>query len=688
MPKINVLPKSVAELIAAGEVVERPASVVKELVENSLDAGATAITVEIRGGGIEYIRVTDNGCGIAREDVRTAFISHATSKIGGAEDLNAIFTLGFRGEALPSVCSVARVQLLTRTADETVGTTYTAEGGEEISLDDAGCPVGTTMIVRDLFYNTPARMKFLKRDITEGTYAADAVAKAALSRPDVRFSFIKNGKETLSTPGTGDLASAVYAVFGKDVSQALIPCEYDYSNIRVTGFISRPLNNRPNRNMQYFFVNGRCVRIPAAVPALDEAYKNRIMVGKFPMCFLFLTIPADRLDVNVHPAKTEIRFSDERAIFETVFYAAKSALAKGDTLRPSVELKKPAPVGKPVPQGEQLTMRSAESEVRSSELSGGAMQPGSESGARRAKIPSVLRDTSSVFGQPESRPAEAPDATAVKNPQKAPEDRAAGRPIKEPDETITDKTPRSSEDKTADKTQEASESSFGVITPESGLRTPNSQRVDYAKAFAEVSSASRKVNIDIVCDEPEYRVVGEVFATYIIVESGEKLLLIDKHAAHERIIFNSLSKGNSDSQLLLAPVTVRLSAKEYTAVLDNLELFSQAGYGVEDFGGGAVIVRECPVVLEREDVAGLVTEMAGELAKGNLRPVPEKLEWLWDSTACRAAVKAGHDLKPADAQALVRQLMADDSVRYCPHGRPVIYELTKRELEKQFGRLG
>ena len=718
MAKINVLPKSVAELIAAGEVVERPASVVKELVENSLDAGATAITVEIRGGGIEYIRVTDNGCGIAREDVRTAFISHATSKIGGAEDLNAIFTLGFRGEALPSICSVARIQMLTRTAEESAGVCYTAQGGEETSLEDAGCPVGTTMIVRDLFYNTPARMKFLKRDITEGAYVADVVAKEAVAHPGVRFTFLKNGKEALATPGGGDLHAAVYAVFGKEVAQALLPCEYEYNAIKIKGYLSRPLNNRPNRNMQYFFVNGRYVRIPAAAPALDEAYKNRIMVGKFPMCFLFLEIPADRLDVNVHPAKTEVRFSDDRAIFETVFYAARSALAKGDTLRPSVELKKPVALGKPVPTGEQ--MRLAESEVgsRKSEVSGGAARVNAEGGMRNAELSGgagqpiqsevvsrkseaigVLRDTSSVFGQPENRPQESPNERAAGISPESPEDRAAGNPPKSPDETnantapqkspdeaIADKAPRSPEDKTADVPPEVSAVSSGVITPHSESRLPHSQRVDYAAAFAAVSA--KKVNLDIAYDEPEYRVVGEVFSTYIIVESGSKVLIIDKHAAHERILFNSLSKGGFHSQLLLSPVTVRLSAKEYTAVLDNLEVFSRAGYAVEDFGGSSVIVRECPVVLEQEDVASLVAEMAGELARGNLRPVPEKLEWLWDSTACRAAVKAGRDLKPGDAQALVKQLLSDDSVRYCPHGRPVIYELTKRELEKQFGRSG
>ena len=671
MAKINVLPKSVADLIAAGEVVERPASVVKELVENALDAGASAVAVEIRGGGIEYIRVTDNGCGIAREDVRTAFISHATSKIGGAEDLNAIFTLGFRGEALPSICSVARIQMLTRTAEESVGSAYAAEGGQERSLDDAGCPVGTTVTVRDLFYNTPARMKFLKRDVTEATYVADVVTKAALSHPDVRFSFIKNGKEALSTPGGGDLASAIYAVFGKEVAQALIPCEYDYNSVKATGFISRPLSNRPNRNMQFFYINGRCVRIPAAVPALDEAYKNRIMTGKFPMCFLFLEIPADRLDVNVHPAKTEVRFSDERAIFETVFYAAKSALAKGDVLRPSVELKaKPGLAEKPADQGEQMTMRRPapeEKEARESAAPQSAFLRRSMEETLKKSAAAFLRDTSSAFVREEKADGGVQSDDGPKRPHKAP-DRTEIPPGAQ-----------------AEPSNERPLMPFSKPETVSSPETEN-VRVDYSKAFAEASP--KKVDLNIVCDEPTYRIVGEAFAAYIIVESGDKLLLIDKHAAHERIIFNALSKGGFDSQLLLAPVTVRLSAKEYSAVLVNLSVFSQAGYAIEDFGGGTVIVRECPTLLAQEDVAGLIVEMAGELARGNLRPVPEKLDWLYHSTACRAAVKAGTALKDGDAQALVKQLMSDDSVRYCPHGRPVVYELTKRELEKQFGRLG
>lgn len=668
MAKINVLPKSVAELIAAGEVVERPASVIKELVENSIDAGAKNITVEIKGGGIQYIRVADDGCGIHREDVRTAFISHATSKISSAADLDAIFTLGFRGEALPSIAAVSKLFLLTKAADEDVGTGYTVEGGEEISLDDAGCPDGTTFIVRDLFYNTPARMKFLKRDITEGTYAADAVTRTALSHPGIKFTMIRDGKTVLSTPGGGDFYQTVYSAFGRETAEALLPCEYEYNGIKINGFISRPLNNRPNRNMQYFFVNGRNVRIPAASPALDEAYKNKIMVGKFPMCFIFAEIPADKIDVNVHPAKTEIRFSDERAIFEAVFYAARSALAKGDTLRPSINLpEKKDLLARPVPSGEQLEMSPKKPETeKPSRLN---VLDGFEG--------SVLRDTSP------RRDAPAEIKTQTENTVPA-------EPVKPA--VSASGTYRSPVDINIirDDGDEKNEMAKAVI-PEAGEQVRR-ENVFTAKPAEPEKTEEKKPEAPVTQTKPEipHKIIGEVFRTYIIVERGDKMLIIDKHAAHERMIFNSLKKksGSEGSQLLLFPVTVQLSAGEYAAVLENTEVFSEAGYAVGDFGGSSVIVRECPVELEHEDIRDIITEMAGKLRKGELRPVPEKLDWLYHSTACRAAVKAGDELKPEETAAFVKRLLADDSVMYCPHGRPVLYELTKTELEKQFGRLG
>lgn len=699
MAKINVLPKSVAELIAAGEVVERPMSVVKELIENSIDAGADTISVEIKNGGIRYIRITDNGCGIAREDVRTAFISHATSKISRASDLDAILTLGFRGEALPSVAAVSRLTLLTKTEQEEIGSSYTIEGGEEVSLEDAGCPVGTTIIVRDLFYNTPARMKFLRRDVTEGTYVSDAVTKASLSHPEIRFSLVRDGKKIFSTPGSDDLYSAVYAVFGKEVAGSLIPCDHEDGQISIHGFISKPLCNRPNRNMQYFFVNGRCVRIPAAAPALDEAYKNSIMVGKFPMCFLSLRLPADKTDVNVHPAKTEIRFAEETKLFEAIFYAARSALAKGDRERPSVSLRhKLDVVEKAVPQGTQMTF--GDTEKQPPEKGNTVIQRVPEP-QKPANLSEKAAD-GSVSADPNAdlQKTAVPEKTAAdlhaggQAPRLVLHDTSADRSVdkngSEPDRRSTGyNVPWSTDKKKA---------SIDIAVDDEDMPPAKAPDVKTAVGTAKVFDVPQSAapENDAFAErapekEPEnIRVIGEAFGTYIIAERGSKLLIIDKHAAHERMIFNSLSAQNAvrGSQLLLLPVSVTLAPKEYAAVLDNLSVFTEVGYGVEDFGAGTVLVRSCPVELTQADIADVITEIAGKLLRGSLHPVPEKLDWLMHSTACRAAVKAGDELKPEETESFVKQLLADDSIRYCPHGRPVMYELSKHEIEKQFGRLG
>ena len=697
MPKINVLPKSVAELIAAGEVVERPSSAVKEMIENSIDAGATHITVEIRNGGVKYLRVTDNGCGIHRDDVRTAFISHATSKISCGEDLDAIFTLGFRGEALPSIAAVSRLSMLTKSADEDMGTGIEIHGGEEISFDDAGCPDGTTVIIRDLFFNTPARMKFLKKDMTEGTYVSDVVAKTAISHPEIKFTLIKDGKQTLSTPGNGDLNSTVYAIFGKEVSDSLIPVDYEYDAISIKGFISRPLNNRPNRNLQYFFVNGRYVRLPVASAALDEAYKNSIMVGKFPVCFLFVDIPAGKIDVNVHPAKTEIRFSEDSKIFESVFYAAKSSLSKGDTVRPEVTLRDKRDVtAKSMPQSVQLRFT----------------EPSPAKEEKKADAPAPV--TPSV--QKVSIPAEKPVAPAADSPVKSADcasDKASiNTPslrevkISAPASVITEEKKEENIPKICH--EETSSKPFSVpASPVRAVFRDTSSVFDNLLSKEEVEEKNKgftaheesvstpapaKLGTLIVEDtlkKDSYRVVGEVFRTYILVECGDRMLIIDKHAAHERMIFNELSKTDfsGDSQMLMLPVTVTLSAKEYVAVLENIDVFAKGGFLVEDFGDGAVVVRGFPLVLSKEDIPSIVTEMAGELVKGKTKPVPEKLTWLYHSSACRAAIKAGDALKAEETEAFIKKLLADESVRYCPHGRPVLYELSKHEIEKQFGRV-
>lgn len=675
MARINVLPKNVAELIAAGEVVERPASAVKEMIENSIDAGASSVTVEIKNGGVKYIRVTDNGCGIHREDVRTAFISHATSKISTGEDLDAIFTLGFRGEALPSIAAVSRLSLMTKTEDDETGTAIEIHGGEEISFEETGCPTGTTVIIRDLFFNTPARMKFLKKDMTEGTYVSDVVAKTAISHPGVKFNLIKDGKSVLSTPGNGKLIDAVFSVFGKEIAEGLIPVSYEYNSFNIKGFISRPLNNRPNRNMQYFYVNGRYVRIPVASAALDEAYKNSIMVGKFPVCFLFIDLPAGKIDVNVHPAKTEIRFSEDSKVFEAVFYSAKSALNKGDTVRPEVSLRDKRDVtAKKLPEAQQLSFTKPTASVN----------PEPKKMSASFVIEKNAPEITSVKPVTVSASVSEEKVTDREEIKSVPEEtKAEEKVISQPKPFSVPATP-----------------SVGVLRDTSSVlsnlisrKETQEKNKGFTSFEASVSKpaapAVKAEPIETVPEKPSYRIVGEVFRTYILVEQGDKMLIIDKHAAHERMIFNRLSSTDfsQDSQMLLLPVSVTLSGKEYAAVLENLEVFRKGGFMVEDFGDGAVVVRGFPLVLTKEDIPSIITEMAGELLKGKSKPVPEKLQWLYHSASCRAAIKAGDALKKEETEAFVQKLLADESIRYCPHGRPVMYELSKHEIEKQFGRV-
>lgn len=639
MPKINRLPKNIAELIAAGEVVERPASVTKELIENSIDAKADRITLEIKNGGIKYIRITDNGCGIPREDVKTAFLSHATSKIQTKDDLDAIFTLGFRGEALASIAAVSRVEILTRDKEEAIGTRYCIEGGEEALIDDAGCPEGSTIIVRDLFFNTPARQKFLKKDTTEGNYVSDIITKLALSNPHISFRLIKEDKQVIFTPGDGKLLSAIYALFGKDFSDNLFECNYELNGIRIKGYISSPLSSRPNRNMQYFFVNGRYIKMPTGAVALDEAYRNSIMVGKFPSCVLCLQIPPETVDVNVHPAKTQVRFSDEKRIFELIYYGVKNTLATKDS-RPQISINP---------------------KIKANPYNADDNEKGNEKKDIQLNLSHLEKPS-----------------TAVMN---------------EADVKLADNSFRKS------KSYEAQ----NVI--DENLNTPvlrdESIAVDYATDVKEIIPVNIKSNNDkdiFQADNNEFalydnigndfRIIGEVFKTYILVESNKKLLFIDKHAAHERMIYERLRSGKKQnaSQLLMFSVAVTLSKREYSAVLDNLSLLREAGFVVEDFGEGTVLVRECPVELGESDVKSLIEELAGYLISEIKELIPEKLDWLYHSAACRAAIKAGSKTSEYEMQSFIKMLLKNDEIKYCPHGRPVMFEMSKYELEKLFGR--
>ncbi|MBQ8783821.1 MAG: DNA mismatch repair endonuclease MutL [Clostridia bacterium] len=664
MPEINILDKHVAELIAAGEVVERPASVVKELMENSIDAGATLITVEIRRGGITYIRITDNGCGIDRSNIKKAFISHATSKISSADDLDSILTLGFRGEALASMAAVARVEMLTRAESEEIGTRYLIEGSQEVLLDDAGCPKGTTIVVRDLFFNTPARMKFLKKDVTEANAVAGVVDRIALSHPEVCVRFIREGKEVLSTPGDGKIQSAIHAIFGKEFSQGLISCEYELNGIKVSGFISKPVHARANRTMQFFFLNGRLIKTRTAMAALEQAYKNAIMVGKFPACVLNISIPPMAVDVNVHPAKTEVRFADEKKIFDAVYYCAKLALESGDT-RPQMSFEAKAQmkvVSQSMPQPPKAEQTFLNLNLRKPAPAATEQKKDTSAHAEPVKINEVEKEpvpkpVERVFkvesGEKPNQNIQSDDDLLLNNPTIS-KVVIAEETVKLP---VIEETP-------------IEEKEEAVITEK--LTPPETETEAPATVFVE-----------------PFRVIGEAFKTYILVEQGDKMLVIDKHAAHERMIFNSLKKeqDNVQSQMLLTPVTITLSKEEYNALLENTDILLKAGYAVEDFGQGMVIVTECPTFIESGDIEPVVIELAGYLADNKKDLIPEKLDWIYHSTACRAAIKAGDKTTAYEQQKFVEQLLSLPDVRYCPHGRPVMIEMSKKELEKNFGRI-
>ena len=635
MAKIHKLPREIAQLIAAGEVVERPSSVVKELLENSIDAGASEITLEIQNGGVRLIRVTDNGCGIAREDVPTAFLSHATSKVQAAEDLDSILTLGFRGEALASVAAVSRVELMTKTASEFAGTRAVLEGGEVISVDDAGCPVGTTLLIRDLFFNTPARMKFLKTDRAEGSAVAAVADRIALSHPSIAVRFIKDGKQMLASPGNGDLLSCIHAVYGREFAETLIPVEYALNGISVRGFVSKPFCSRGSNSMQHFFVNDRYIKSRSGAAALNEAYKNSVMVGKYPACVLFLTVSPETVDVNVHPAKTEVRFSNEKAVFDAIYYAVKNALS-ADRSRPAVKLPQNTAVSSvrpeksvlraAVPQTHQVEIHEIPTPVSEKPKAFTPKNPAPAAEANEAQrleaYDALLRDTEEIF-----ETAQLPDLSV----------RTAPKPI-EP-------------------TEAAPQKSVGKAEP-----TIQSESISVPTAEPEPQAPPVK--------HLDFRLIGEAFKAFIFVECDGKLLIIDKHAAHERMLFDALKKenGNAGSQMLLSPVTVTLSKDEYAAVTEHMEVLAQAGFEAEDFGEGAVRVRACPLNLEKEDITALVTELAGYLLKNKREVLSEKLDWIYHSIACRAAIKAGNDTTDYELYDFTKRLLQNDDIRYCPHG--------------------
>ncbi len=682
MARINVLSKHIAELIAAGEVVERPASVVKELMENSIDAGATTITLEIKNGGVTYIRITDNGCGICREDVPKAFLSHATSKVRDVNDLNSIFTLGFRGEALASIAAVSRTELLTKTVEEETGTVYTIEGGVQTAYDAAGCPNGTTIVVRDLFYNTPARMKFLKRDVSEANAVADVVDKIALSHPEISIRFIREGKQALITPGDGRLLSTIYSVFGRTFAESLLEVNYELDGIKVSGYVCKPVCSRPSRAMQYFFLNNRNIKSRSIMASMENAYKNTIMVGKFPSCVLNVYVRPETVDVNVHPAKTEVRFSDERKVSAAVYYAVKGALTDFDSA-PQVDSNKMAKLTeKAKPDYAQLQMVEEDTPLPVKQASEKAFK--ADNG--KTAVP-VKREKPFWEKMPAS---EFKKTASVASPNHI---NKGFTNADEPDLVSDFKArERSVANVSAPVQQSKAPIKAGQAESVKAESFKTSAVAETVKTEAKAEGAEqKKVVITEVKPTPKpLRLLGEAFKTYIICEYDNKICLIDKHAAHERIIYNKIKKNAQDnvsSQVLLTPVTVTLNKNEYNVIMENLDVFAKAGYLVEDFGTGTVIIRECPMLISGDDIEDTIVEMALYLSENRTNIETEKIDRIHHTSACKAAIKAGYKNSTAEMKVLAEAVLYDDSVRYCPHGRPVLLELTKYELEKMFGRI-
>lgn len=702
MGKIHVLEKQLAELIAAGEVVERPSSVIKELVENSIDAGANLITVEIQHGGITYIRVSDNGCGIAAEDVPLVFHRHATSKIRNEDDLNAIATLGFRGEAMASIAAVSRVEMMTRTADSDEGTMYVIHGGEEQERYPVGCPVGTTLIARDLFYNTPARMKFLKKDVSEANSVAVVVEKAALSHPEVSFKFIRDGQVKLHTPGDGKLLSAIHAVLGKEAAASMIPVDYDAFGMKISGYICKPVSSRSNRTLQNFFINHRFVRSKTMMAALEEAYRHSIMVGKFPSCVLNLQAPFGDTDVNVHPAKIEVRFANEKSVFDVVYYGVKSALSQYDY---SLNLNKEEPVGSTksintLPEKkEKAPQRMSAEEFRNflakDEKKEPKMASQKESPPAMDGVKTKYTENIHSYTKPQESTLDSVLCNLTKSisSSKPARNRSAAVPLhSDPMPYIVEaKNPESNSTQT-DLEQRAAIWEEELPPCMEG-KVPAQEKIVTEKPALKKEEPQPVQTLHYEDEERDpyetARIIGELFGTYILLENMDQLILIDKHAAHERLLFEQLKQLDltQDRQILLAPVLVHLSREDYAAVADNTDVFLQIGFDVEAFDGGDLFVREVPLTLPETDIRSIVEETAHKMLRNHNDLTPEIVDDLLHNIACRSAIKAHDKNNKMELEQIVTMLRNNEAVKYCPHGRPIARLLSRREIEKMFGRI-
>ncbi len=658
---INVLDKHTANLIAAGEVVERPASAVKEMLENCADAGAKNITVEIKDGGTSFVRITDDGCGIAREDVPKTILRHATSKIKTGSDLEAIGTLGFRGEALAAIAAVSELRILTKRAEDTRGTLFMCSFGEVICTEDTGCPDGTTIIVENIFENTPARRKFLKKNVTEATAVFAVCEKFALSKPDIAVKLISDGAVKLQTPGDGKLKNAIYSAIGRDFANALIPVEYDMSGVRVYGYIGKPEVCRPNRNMQNFFVNGRYIKSRTMLAALEEGFRGFCPASKFPACVMFLEIALNHVDVNIHPAKLEIKFSDEHKVFDCIYFSVKNALSKGlsediffSGVRDNIPLSylnnneqtdtKPVTEQK-TPVTPTVTPASVEAEpVKEVKIN-----------APKPEALSFDKITVNVEYVPEIKEQKAETFPIVE--------------ISQPEEQKATET----------KPEITNEP---VVSEQASFTEPEKVSVEKQTVFTQEEILPAKELIKPI-------LAGEIFNTYLVVERGDKMYLIDKHAAHERIIYEKIkhTSDNNEAQCLLMPIAVTLTPKEFDAVKLNTEYFYKIGFDFEEFGDDSFLVRSIPAIIDFDSAKDIFTFLAGKLAEGNTRSAGEIFDRAIYTAACKAAIKAGNRFTTEDNKFIIKEIFENDAVLYCPHGRPVLVEFTKERIEKMFGRL-
>lgn len=648
MAVIHELSSHLADLIAAGEVVERPASVAKELLENAIDAGATRITIEIENGGISYLRIADNGCGMSAEDAPIAFRRHATSKLKTEADLSAIGTLGFRGEALAAIASVTRIDLFTRQPNAIAGLHLHLEAGNILTCEEAGCPEGTTIVVRDLFYNTPARMKFLKKDFTEAGYILGVVQHAALSHPEIAFTLIRDGKQVFTTDGKGKLLVPVFSIFGKEMTANMLEVpKTEVNGITAHGYITKPHAGRTNRSMQHFFVNGRYVKSRLMQAALEEAYRNAIITGKYPSGVVFLELPLSAVDVNVHPAKTEVKFSQEKPIFEAVYVACKNALAAGDNIPQLIHKEKDPQT--PLPREDNLT---------------GAQQ--------RFAVSRTTASAPTPVEKPHTRPALEDFLIAVptRPPQAMPQAFVSPAPF--PREQSVARA-ANDEPSTADLIPPSFQRTGTIQTPLQKVEKPSPMQMQSPAALEPLDGGAR--------------VIGECFHTYLIAEDADGLILIDKHAAHERILFNKLrAEHNMPQQQLLSPVVVELTGEEAAAVQAQLDDIRSAGFSIDPFGDNSFAVRAAPAYLDSADIAGVISELADKMMNSRAA-VPDRLDDLIHTVACKAAVKAGKATTLTELQDLCDRVLGDENVRSCPHGRPTTVRLTKYELDKLFKRV-